>query len=53
MNSGPLGTKYGSVSLGGAMWDVYQTEHRLERLLVRPPRQHHRLDTQAYSVDIG
>ncbi|MGX5187913.1 GH12 family glycosyl hydrolase domain-containing protein [Streptomyces avermitilis] len=22
--AGPLGTKYGSVSLGGAMWDIYQ-----------------------------
>lgn len=22
--AGPLGTKYGSVSLNGAMWDIYQ-----------------------------
>ncbi|WP_256725948.1 hypothetical protein [Streptomyces sp. IMTB 2501] len=47
--AGPLGTKYGSVSLDGAMWDnVSGIEAGTEVF-----KGTDRLDTTAYSVDIG
>lgn len=90
--AGPLGTKYGSVSLGGAMWDIYEgdigwkvhsfvrranttkttlnlddfTQALVRRKLLSNDkyvsgiesgtevfRGSGRLDTKAYSVDIG